>query len=141
MEKQKQTISQILSGKDLRATKQRKALMEILLEASLPLSAGQIYTTLKEELEDLQLSTVYRNLNKFAEKNLVRKLSLKPDEKEVFFESTISFQHHHHLICLKCREIHPLPCPEEYFSKIAKKYDYKISDHRLKVYGYCADCR
>lgn len=128
-----------LKEKGLKATQQRLAILEVLVEENFPLSAQDIFSKLRENNPNLRLSTVYRTLNSFVEKKIVSKLNL--NDKESFFE-LLSGEHHHHLICMKCGEIIPIDCPlKDYEEELIDNTDYTIIDHRLKVYGICPRCR
>lgn len=120
----------------IKCTEQRRVILSILLDAGKPLTAGEIASR-----TNIRLSTVYRNLNLFTEKNLVRKFQIDKDKHENRFEIA-SGDHHHHLICQGCGEIIPLSCPlEELTEKIGDRKNYRITDHSLKLYGFCSRCR
>ncbi len=135
------TMQEYLKNKGIRITKQRQAILQVLLDRSCPLTANHIFSLLEERFPQLRLSTVYRNLNMFVDKNVVRKMELNPSNKESYFELNIG-EHHHHLVCVKCNEIVPLDCPlKEYEKTIINKTDYILIDHKIKVYGICPKCR
>jgi Fur family ferric uptake transcriptional regulator len=50
--------------------------------------------------------------------------------------------HHDHIICIKCSKIEEFQNEkiEELQSEMAKKHGFKIINHKLELYGYCADC-
>jgi Fe2+ or Zn2+ uptake regulation protein len=130
-----------LKENGIRCTKQRTAILEVLWEEKRPLSASDIFIRLKRNNPKLRLSTVYRNLNSFAEKKLVRKMELELDKKEKYFE-ILDGEHHHHLICTSCGEIIPLNCPLKSFEReITRKTRYQITDHHIKLYGLCPECQ
>lgn len=131
----------ILKGKDIRLTWQREAILKILYETPRPLTAGDIYLRLMDLYDTIRLSTVYRNLNLFVKKDVLRKIELNINNKESFFEF-VQGEHHHHLICVKCNEILPLDCPlKKYEEELVKDTDYAILDHKVKIYGICPKCK
>ncbi len=137
----KENIYEELKDKGIRMTRQRRAIIDLLINTKKPMTANDIYTILSREDETLRLSTIYRNLNKFVDKKVVRKIDLNIEKKENYFEF-IQGEHHHHLICVKCNEIIPLDCPlQEYENEISKKTDYHILDHKIKMYGICPNCK
>ncbi len=130
-----------LKEKGIRNTEQRMAILKVLLEEKKPLSARDIFLRLKGENPKLHLSTIYRNLNSFSEKNLVRKMEFELNKKENYFE-ILDGDHHHHLICIRCGEIIPLDCPLKHFEKeIKSKTSYYLIDHQIKLYGLCPHCQ
>ena len=129
-------------NKGIKCTRQRMAILEILLKSKYPLSAGEIHNQLKNNYSKLRLSTVYRNLNLFVDREIVRKISLNRDNRENKFELKNNNHHHHHLICLECGEIIPLSCPlKEFKEKIKSDTNYRLVDHNLKMYGICPECK
>lgn len=62
-----------LKEKGLKVTRQRLAILEVLVEENFPLSAQNIFSKLRRNNPNLRLSTVYRTLNSFVEKKIVRK--------------------------------------------------------------------
>ncbi|MFW6035723.1 MAG: Fur family transcriptional regulator [Halothermotrichaceae bacterium] len=129
-----------LKEKGIRNTEQRTAIMQVLIDNKIPMTAGDIFDKLKKEMPRLRLSTVYRNLNGFEENDIIRKIEINIEKKENYFE-LLDGKHHHHLICEKCGEILPVACPlKEYMDKISQETDYTISDHKIKIYGCCPRC-
>lgn len=128
-----------LKDKGVRCTRQRLAILKLLNKEDYPLSAQDIYAKLKDNNPGLRLSTVYRNLNYFEKKKLVRRLNL--NNKESMFE-LLDGEHHHHLICIKCGEIIPLNCPlKEYEKLLTQRTNYTIVEHKLKIFGICPECK
>ena len=132
---------QKLKKREIKCTRQRKAIMKILIKNKYPISAREIYKQLKKEHSKLRLSTIYRNLNLFVKKDLVKKIRLNRDNRENKFELKVK-EHHHHLICVKCGEIIPLECPlQEFKNKIQAETNYEIVDHNFNMYGICPECK
>ncbi|MCK8826502.1 transcriptional repressor [Natroniella acetigena] len=128
-----------LKEKGIRWTKQRAALLRVLLQIKRPLSAQEIFLELETEGVDLRLSTVYRNLNCFKSNGIVKNFNF--DEQENKFE-LIKGEHHHHLICINCEEVKPLDCPlQEFEAEVDQETDYAILEHRMKMYGICPNCQ
>ncbi len=52
-------------------------------------------------------------------------------------------EHHHHLTCRKCHRVVEVDVciPEDQFSRIGERTDFKIEGHSLVLFGVCADCR
>lgn len=135
------TFMKLLDEKGLHKTNQRSEILNIMSLEDKPLSAKHIYNKLKDRNSHLKLSTIYRNLNIFAEKDIIRKLNIRNDKNENLFE-LIKETHHHHLICIECGEIKDIKCPlDDYLKEIEDKNNYLIKDHRLSIYGLCENCK
>ena len=135
------SFSEQIKQSGLKLTKQRCAILEILMDCGNPLAAEQIFTLLAMKGFDINLSTVYRSLEAMAEKDLIIKLSITGDNRILFEYNTK--KHRHYLVCLCCKKIIAIEhCPlEDYEEKLARLTDYQIAGHRLDVYGYCPECR
>ncbi|MFW5971909.1 MAG: Fur family transcriptional regulator [Bacillota bacterium] len=137
----KEDLYEKLKDEGIRMTRQRKAIVNLLIDNKRPMTASDIYTILSRDDKNLRLSTIYRNLNMFVKKKVVRKIDLNIDKKENYFEF-IQGEHHHHLVCVKCNEIIPFDCPlQEYEKEISERTNYHILDHKIKMYGICPQCK
>ena len=66
------TISNLLKEKNLKVTKNRKIILKSLQKEENPISAEDLFDKLKKENE-MDLSTIYRNLNILDEKGVLLK--------------------------------------------------------------------
>lgn len=120
-------------------TKQRGAIMDVLKRSADPVGAEEIFAALKDGYPNLALSTVYRNLERFAEQGLIN--------RDVFNDGVVRYslamEHHgHYLVCTKCAnkikiDDCPLTCLEQ---GLARDTGYEIEGHTLTIYGKCPDC-
>lgn len=133
-------LYEILKSGNLKSTKHRIAILEILKENRLPISAEDIFIKLKENGILISLSTVYRVLETLHEKGIAVKTSI-PDENKAVYE-LYNNQHRHHLLCIKCRKLLTVEgCPLEEYEKILEnRFGFTVKGHNLEVYGYCNDC-
>lgn len=135
------SYKEILCSKGIRGTKQRVAVLEELFSSAVPLTADDIYINIRDSGdESLSLSTVYRILDMFGQKGIVAKTGLIEGGKALY--EIISGVHRHNLICIKCHRLIPLEdCPLGDFEKsIEKTTGFRISDHKLEIYGICPRC-
>jgi len=122
-----------------RQTKQRKAILEVLENAEIPISAEDIYLKLKEMCIDISLSTIYRNLEMLCKEGLVVKSYVMNEDKARFALPDKK----NYLICEKCGKIVIIDnCPFDRFKEGLKEvYGFDITGHSVEVYGICPDCR
>lgn len=138
----KQTdAKELFANKGLKNTKNRQLVLASLRQADSPLTAEDIYLQLKVVDASISLSTVYRILDIFVEKELALKASVAKDNAAMYELNDRA--HKHHLVCVSCKKIQPVyNCPLDDFEKnVAKETDYSITGHRLEIYGYCPECR
>lgn len=133
---------EIVYPQGIKWTKQRKNVYAVLLEASEPLNAVQIYR-LAEKLakdEEYALSTIYRILAVFEEKGLVAKTAW-PGDGAVAYELNRG-EHIHYAVCLEChKRIALQSCPFAHIHLERETGDFTVTGHKLELYGYCKDCR
>ncbi|SCZ81466.1 Fur family transcriptional regulator, ferric uptake regulator [Acidaminobacter hydrogenoformans DSM 2784] len=125
----------------IKLTRQRLDLLDQLVKGSGPTTAEQLFLSLREEASAISLSTVYRILDAFELKGLVEKV-VSTDENKAVYELN-RHEHGHHLICTSCKSRMTITgCPlAGYEEALAKSTNYKITGHRLEVYGLCPKCQ
>ena len=125
---------------NIKKTKQRLAILNVMQQAQQPLTVEQIYNALQQDEIDLDLSTIYRFLDLLTSKNLIIKISNIQEERNLY-EINDGF-HRHYLSCLGCNKIIAVKhCPlEDYEKSLAQETGFTIVTHNLSVYGYCQEC-
>ena len=122
-----------------RRSQQRDRILEILKETRSHPTADWIYKKLKEEIPELSLGTVYRNLNVLIAQGHIQKLPFGSTFDR--FEAKIA--PHYHLVCEKCGTVIDFEMPE--YTDINKKAEtmssFKISRHRIDFFGLCEKCQ
>lgn len=143
----KKVISQVgekLKSKEYKLTPQRQQILEVLLEnKDKHLSAEDVYTLVKKKAPDVGLATVYRTLELFLEFDVVHSVNFGDGRKRYEYGVNSEGHHHHHAICLNCGKITEIneDLLEELERQVAKDYDFTVTDHELKIYGYCRECK
>ena len=124
---------------NLRSTKQRKAVAEVLATISKFSSAQEVHSILISRGEKVGLATVYRTLQALAETGAID--VLKNDGEALY--RACSNDHHHHLVCTGCNKTTEISAPEVeiWTEKIAREQGYLISGHTIEVFGLCKNCR
>ena len=113
----------------LRLTKKRQAILEVLKEHKDALSAADIH----ELLPELDLATVYRNLEYFTTEKVIKKLQLGTQE------ARFEYQHepHHHAICTECERVIHFTAPDEKIKKLLGVADFNVDELEVTVRGTC----
>ena len=130
----------ILTRKGCKNTKSRRAVIEVLENAQMPLSVEDIFIKVKEAGNGTNLSTVYRILELMENMRLVNK-TIFGDGKSRYELSVDG--HRHHLICTNCSKTVPIEgCPLAQLEKdVGNKTKFHITGHRLELYGLCPKCK
>ncbi|SMB97891.1 ferric uptake regulator, Fur family [Thermanaeromonas toyohensis ToBE] len=143
MENQLEEIYKKLHEQDYKITPQRQVILKAFLNnAKEHLSAEEVYNIVKGQYPDIGLATVYRTLDLLVDLDILQRINFGDGRARYEFSSRAE-HHHHHLICLACGKVlefdHDLLESLENF--ITKKTDFQITDHQLKFFGYCRECR
>jgi len=130
----------ILKREGMKSTRHRNAILLLLEQTEHPMTAEELYISLKEKTATINLSTVYRTLDTFVSKNLVIKSTM--DDAKARYELN-HHEHKHHLFCVGCHKVISIEdCPmEELQEIIKKKMDFEVTGHKLEIYGYCHNCK
>lgn len=125
--------------KGLKRTKSREAVMEALGKEHLPVTALYLFEELQKSEETIWLSTIYRVLESFIEKNAVIK-SMPTDSTMAVYEWN-RHTHMHYAVCVNCHTMLPIrDCPFEYVIPPVADGGFHIVGHNLELYGYCDTC-
>ncbi len=125
-----------------RQTRNQKLILEVLEQVARPLSAQEIFLTLRNANHTIGLATVYRALEALRGEGKLQVVNL--GDQQTYYQILPSNGHNrHHLICTECRRVVPLSdCPvEDLETQLASRYQFVIEYHVLDFYGICAECR
>ncbi len=132
----------LLKENTLKFTKQRELVLKFLYDNDGHFTPEDIYTLLKQENPDINIgiATVYRTLALLETSQIASSISFGVQGKK--YELGLK-KHHDHLICTKCGEIIEFfdDVIEERQEAIAKKFNFKMTDHTMKIVGLCEKCQ
>lgn len=122
----------------VRITPQRHAILEYLINSIAHPTADEIYKALEGKFPNMSVATVYNNLRVFKDVGLVKELTYGDSSSRFDFTT----HDHYHAICESCGKIVDFQYPgldevEQFASHVT---GFKVSHHRLEVYGLCPDC-
>lgn len=131
---------EIFIKNNIKATKQRAFIFDILMKADRPLSVEEIFVQLVSKKNIMNLSTIYRILNVFTSKDLIVKNNIY-NNKSVF--EVKGKRHKHHLTCVCCGKMLALDnCPiKKYEKTLEEMTSFKITGHKLEFFGFCSNCK
>jgi len=138
-------LEKALQMRGLRHTRARAVILSLLAERHDHPTAEQIAEELRERGERIGVATIYQNLNKLAENNVIGRIK-GPDGLMHFDTNTAP---HHHLVCQRCGRIvdaeieRLLPamglprCPHTG----EPLYDWSLQGVQIELKGICPTCR
>ena len=130
---------EFLKSKNIKITKGRIEILNILKNSENSLSAEKIYQIFKENNENINLSTVYRTLELFVEKEITEKITLNDG---VFSYRLKKQTHRHHLKCDICHKEIEIPCPMSQIEEIVQnETGFTLTQHDLVLKGVCRECK
>lgn len=125
----------------LRRTSQRDLILEIFLKTDDHLTSEDLYWLVQKKDSSVGQTTVYRTLKLLTEAGLARETRF--GDGKTYYEHHYNHDHHDHLICTECGDV------IEFFSaeiedlqdKIAVEYGFRLTNHSLRMWGICGNCR
>lgn len=116
-------------------TKYEKQIYEIVNGSHDHMTAEQVFESLKKSFPAVSRATVYNNLNKLCEANLIRRVTLEGSA-----DRYDRVKRHDHLICQKCGKLSDVTL-EDLTSPLQKQLGTDFLYYDLKVYYLCDECR
>ena len=116
-------------------TKYEKDIFAIINTSRDHLTVEQIFQKLREIHPQVVLATVYNNLNRLLEEELIRKVSVEgmPDRYD-------RMKKHDHLVCRRCRKLSDITL-EDLTASLKKQLGDDVLYYDPKVYYVCPACR
>lgn len=122
-------IDKMFKNSNLKITKQRKEIIDIILELK---NSATISNIIKKA--SMNKSTVYRIIDILVKNNILVK-QINYDNNDYY---VINEYHKHYIKCIKCNKIKELDnCP---FDSINIS-GFEVINHSLKIEGICEDCK
>ncbi len=132
-------FTQIAHYHQFRLTPIRREIFLILQSSDKPLSILQLMS-LSPLLSQANKTTLYRDLNLFVSKDLVRVITVRSDT--TFYELA-ALEHHHHAVCSDCQTVLDVPCQHENQKhiQIQQVDGFRITHTDIIYQGQCAQCQ
>ena len=121
-------------------SKKRQAIYDALCNTTEHPSADMLYAQLKEDVPDISLGTVYRNLAMFVE-NGEAKIVGNVDGEARYDACTNS---HPHFVCRKCGQVIDIMLDADIgalYDNVYSATGCRADDHALIFYGLCKNCQ
>ena len=119
----------------LRITPARKQIIERLVSSDFPLSAADLLREVK-----VNKSTIYREIDSLLKYRIIISVGFCDGVKRY---ELLRLEHHHHLICMKCKSVTNVGIAENFSQeekRIANEKKFTILNHNLEFFGFCKRC-
>ena len=136
-----EVLESYITEHKLKITKQRRVVLNVFLECKDHVSVEELYSIVSEQEPKIGLATIYRTLALLTKSGLALEMDFGDGQKR--YESSFMSAHHDHMVCTECGKIiefnHPLI--EKYQEEIAIQNGFKITSHKLDLFGHCINCK
>ncbi len=129
-------IVDMLSGKGLKVTPQRLAVLEALMTIKDHPTADAVKEYVRRSNPNLAIGTIYNILETFCEKGIIKKIKTDKD----FMQYDIEMHKHHHLYCEGCDQV--VNYFDEELDELLQGYferkqipDFTIKEINLQIIG------
>jgi Fur family ferric uptake transcriptional regulator len=132
-----EALDSYLARKNLKQTKQRKAIIELFIQLNRHLSAEELHEAARKDGQNVGLATIYRTLNLLSDAGLAEQKSF--GEGRFVYEVSTPGEHHDHLICIDCGAVIEFENDEieKLQERVANVHEFKLTAHRLDLFGHC----
>ena len=138
---EQEVLEKYISQHNLKITKQRRAVLEAFLAIEDHISAEDLYRIVSAKEPKIGLATVYRTLALLTQSGLADELDFGDGQKR--YEHKYEHSHHDHMICTQCGKIIEFQNPmiEKLQEDVAHEHRFKMTTHKLDLFGLCSDCQ
>ena len=128
-----ETIEDKCLSKGVKLTDQRRIIAQVMSKSTDHPDVDELYKRVSKIDNKISIATVYRTV-KLLKKGILTKHEFKGGKARY---EELNEGHHDHLIDIKTGEIIEFVDEEieKLQHKVAKKYGYKLVDHKLELYG------
>ena len=118
-------------------SKKRQMILDTIKSTDSHPSAKWVYETLKEQIPDLSLGTVYRNINLFKEQGHVMSVATVDGEERIDGDTSA----HAHFVCKGCGCVYDVPATYAPIGQESCTMEgFETHNTVLTYYGLCGNC-
>jgi Fe2+ or Zn2+ uptake regulation protein len=129
-------LAGVLRRRGLRATPQRRAVIEAVHTAGGHVTAESVFERVRTELPTISLKTVYETLHSLVSAGEMRELATGAGP--IRFDTRV--RPHHHLICLKCHRIEDIDLAID-TGNLDQRQDFAVVRADVIIWGRCRECQ
>jgi len=133
-------LREALESNGQRFTEQRAAVYRFLMGTTSHPTADEVFTTVRHDIPDISLATVYKSLETLVGCGLATKLTYG-DGSARYDGRT---DPHHHARCLSCGKVVDVPGridTSALATQLQPVSGFNVEGYRLELVGYCSGCQ
>ncbi len=138
--KKMSALKSYLESKGLKSTAQRDYIADTFFRINTHISLDELLKKVRRKTPRVGYATVYRTMKLLTDSGLA--IERQFGDGQTRYENLPEDGHHDHIICIKCAKITEFQNQriEQLQAETAKKFNFKVINHKLELYGYCSDC-
>jgi len=131
-------MSQVSNIKDLKLTKQRQIVLQVIREANDHLTANEVFDKSKLLLPKISFATVYNSLRFLKDARHIAEIGFGNGASRFDAMTT----RHDHAICTKCGKLvdMEIELPSEIVNFASEFSKFKLESIELTLRGLCPEC-
>jgi Fur family ferric uptake transcriptional regulator len=141
IERLRERLASYMAKKGLRSTAQRRLIVDTFFGNASHMTIEDLLNEVRVHDRGIGYATVYRTLKLLAECGVAseRKFGDGLSRYELADDASA---HHDHLICINCGTITEFEEPriEVLQDEVAARNGFRVTSHKLEMYGICRDC-
>lgn len=132
---------EFLRRNEYKLTPQRELILDTLLQMEGHPAPEELYYEVKKRDPSIGQATVYRTLKLLSQAGMAKELHF--GDGLTRYEHKYGQTHHDHLICERCgANIEVVDeTIERLQEELAAKHGFRLTGHRMYLYGVCGECR
>ena len=136
-------LGDIMKIRDKYKTNNKQSILNYIINYTGSFSAGDIYSLMIDNNENIGLTTIYRYLDELEKNNKLKKFYNEKNICVYQYLDDCDCENHFYLKCNSCGKVIHIDCSHiNTFSKhIMKDHDFSIDKNNLFISGICNDCR
>jgi Fur family peroxide stress response transcriptional regulator len=121
----------------MRFSKQRDLILNIVQDTRTHPTADYVYEKARNELPNVSLGTVYRNLAQLVDNKLLKSININGTiHYDAFLDD------HQHFQCKTCNGIYDIEVStKDFVSQVDSKTNHKIDGCQIHLVGICEKCQ
>jgi Fur family ferric uptake transcriptional regulator len=135
------TFREWIKEQGLKTTSQREDIAQVFFATNRHISVEELYSEVRQVNPRVGYATVYRTMKLLKECGLAEERHFADGQAR--FENLEAERHHDHVICERCGRIAEFVHPqiEELQEKVAQRFGFVATTHKMEIYGICQECR
>jgi len=139
-DQEQEQFKKLFQSENVDRFEDRLKVLEVFLSTETHITADDLVTLLEKKGHRFDLDFVKSTLHLMSRYGFARVNQF--DNGRVLYEHRHLGHHHDHMICTKCKKIIEFENPslEDQQIQIAKAHGFHLLQHRMELYGICAEC-